>query len=460
MQRNTTRALVSPPAGLGASAVLLALLAAAPLGAEAQETRELEDEDELVIEFENNEPPSADRPLTPSLFYGAEIELELESELNYDLDAGEEDDLVTLEPFLKLALAYVPSPRFDAVASFELAREFLLVRPPDEPSPPTRLELKEAYVTFRELTDGLAVKVGRQTFDDEREWLYDEELDAVRLFYGVGHWGLEASVSRESLVTSDLLNNVDEDRINNYFLLGRWFPEDDDDVIVEGYAFLRDDRDPEGERPLWLGLRSFGEATNQILYWGELAYVAGEGERDDGTGERPDISGFGLDLGATYVLDAPLEPSFTLGFAYGSGDDDDDGEDNNFRQTGLQENSASFNGIAGFEYYGTVFQPELSNLSIVTAGAGIKPTDRSSIDLVFHQYWQNEPVDEIRDSDLEEDPTGDSRDLGSAIDLVAGYEPLSNLAFEAIVGYFRPGDAFDEEADGAYFVGFETIFGF
>ena len=37
-------------------------------------------------------------------------------------------------------------------------------------------------------------------------------------------------------------------------------------------------------------------------------------------------------------------------------------------------------------------------------------------------------------------------------------KPL-NTAFEAIFGYFRPGDAF-EEADSAYFVGFESIFRF
>jgi ABC-type antimicrobial peptide transport system permease subunit len=72
--------------------------------------------------------------------------------LNYDLDKKEDDDLVSLEPFFKLALAHIPSPRFDAVVSFELAREFLVVRRRNEPTPPTRLELKEAYVTFWDLT--------------------------------------------------------------------------------------------------------------------------------------------------------------------------------------------------------------------------------------------------------------------------------------------------------------------
>jgi alginate production protein len=420
---------------------------------------EPDDEDEFLIEFENNEPPAADQLLAPSLFYGAEIELELESELNYDLDEGDPDDLVTLEPFFKLALAYIPSPRFDAVASFELAREFALEEPAGEDGRPTRLELQEAYVTFRELTDGLALKLGRQSFDDEREWLYDEELDAVRLFYGLGRWGLEASVSREELFDKDLLNDQDEDRINNYFLLGRYMP--DDDIIFEGYAFLRDDVNRDGGQPIFLGLRSFGEALSDVHHWVELAVVTGKAERNDDLGRHPDLLGYGFDVGATYVLDAPLEPSFTLGFAYGSGDSDlDDGTDHNFRQTGLQDNSDAFNGIASFNYYGEVFDPELSNLSILTAGLGIRPTQRSSIDVVFHHYWQNKAVDEIRDSNLEEDPTGDSRDLGGAIDLVVGYEPLNNLAFDAIVGYFRPGDAFEEEADGAYFVGFETIFRF
>lgn len=58
------------------------------------------------------------------------------------------------------------------------------------------------------------------------------------------------------------------------------------------------------------------------------------------------------------------------------------------------------------------------------------------------------------------DPTGDSRALGRAIDVVLGYEPIDALSFEATFGYFGPGDAFDDGADPAYFAGFETIFRF
>jgi hypothetical protein len=106
-----------------------------------------EDELDLEIQFENDELPAAVHPLTPSLFYGAE--LELISKLNYDLDRKDDEDEIRLEPFLKLRLAHIPAQHFEAVVSFELAREFLIERPPDEPTPPTRLDLTEACVTFR-----------------------------------------------------------------------------------------------------------------------------------------------------------------------------------------------------------------------------------------------------------------------------------------------------------------------
>jgi hypothetical protein len=42
-------------------------------------------------------------------------------------------------------------------------------------------EVQEAFVRVRGFPAGLSVQIGRQRFEDERQWLYDEELDAVRL---------------------------------------------------------------------------------------------------------------------------------------------------------------------------------------------------------------------------------------------------------------------------------------
>lgn len=205
------------------------------------------------------------------------------------------------------------------------------------------------------MNERLSFQIGRQRFDDEREWLYDEELDAALMFSQFSRFSLELSVSRESLVDKDLLN-------------------------------------------------------------------------DD------------------------LEPSITLGYAFGTGDGDpDDSVDKSFRQTGLQANEAGFNGVPDFKYYGELFDPELSNLSIFTAGAGIKPTEDSSIDLVYHYYLQDTASDSLRDVGIDADPDGRSKRLGSEIDLIAGYEGIkNNLAVALMLGYFIPGKAFRSDSENSF----------
>ena len=100
-----------------------------------------------------------------------------------------------------------------------------------------------------------------------------------------------------------------------------------------------------------------------------------------------------------YHLDAPLSPHVILGYAFGSGNSDpDDDRDDAFRQTGLQGNETEVGGLTPFRYYGEAFDPELSNLSIFTAGLGTRPTPELSADLVYHYYLQDHAADELRDS--------------------------------------------------------------
>jgi alginate production protein len=112
-------------------------------------------------------------------------------------------------------------------------------------------------------------------------------------------------------------------------------------------------------------------------------------------------------------------------------------------------------------------------MHIITAGVGLKPTDDSSIDLVFHTYRQDEISDDIRDSAIDLDPNEDgsrqSKRLGSEIDLVVGVKDIiPDLDLEFTFGYFFSGRAFRVEAeddvfkdaDNAFFVGFDMDFSF
>jgi alginate production protein len=400
--------------------------------------------------FDPEAAPETPYRLAPGLGFGAELQLDFALRRDADLDRRRDDERALLAPELSLALAYAPVPAFEAFVNLALLREFALAAGPEGAgeSGDIEVELKEAFVRWGSLGDGPSIVVGRQRFEDEREWLYDEELDAVRLQYGRGPLGAELSVSRNGLARKDLLSEREQERTDNYVLHARYaLPRE---IVVEGYVILRHDRDADRRRPLFLGVRSFGEPVEGLDYWLELAHVGGR----DGASR---VRGWAVDAGATYELGAFLRPSLTLGAALGSGDPHPDGTDGNFRQTGLQENEGDFGGAAGFKYYGEVLDPELGNLAVLTAGVGIRPAETVSLDLVYHYYLQHRRAPELREAAITAEPSGRSRRLGSEVDLVLGLESVwDRLDVKAVLGYFAPGPAFADGSDGAWLVAAEV----
>jgi alginate production protein len=166
------------------------------------------------------------------------------------------------------------------------------------------------------------------------------------------------------------------------------------------------------------------------------------------------IRGWAVDLGGTYEFQVGPKPALTLGFAFGSGDrNPDDGTDGGFRQTGLQDNESDFGGAADFKYYGEVLDPELSNLAILTAGIGIRPSEKFSMDLVYHYYLQHQAAPALRNAGIDAEPSGRSRRLGSGVDLVVGFQGIwDHLDARLGVGYFVPGAAFPEAIGGGAWV--------
>jgi alginate production protein len=379
--------------------------------------------------FDPNEPPETKYQILPYLTFGSQIEFEYKLLRNIDLDSSTNEDLSTIEPAIILAFSFDPFSFLQAFVNFKIGGEFEIE---DGRSKKDRaiFEVEEAFLFFKDLfEDRFSFQIGRQQFDDERQWLYDAELDGARAF--LLHWGIVAqlSVSRGGIVNRDLLRKDAGDKTNNYIAYLTYFFNEDTNLAA--YFLARDDTTGENDSPIFFGVHSDGEVASDFDYWLELAYVTGK----DGNNS---ISGLGFDLGSTYAFDVTLEPSITLGYAFGSRE---------FRQTGLEGNEGDFNGVVDFLYYGELFEPELSNISIITAGTGINPTDETSIDLVYHYYFQTEASDELRDSNLDVEPNGIDKSLGNEIDLILGYEQKEEkLAIALSFGYFIPGSAFPDDA--------------
>lgn len=380
------------------------------------------------------------------------LEVTYEREQNFDLDNDRPDDVDLLPSELALEFTFEPNEYFEAKFQPTLTRDFELHEEGDGKERETELLIEEAYVTLTDPDYGLSLRVGRQSFEDHRQWLYDEELDAVRAFLRQSGLFLEFSIGRQSFFDEDLLNNVQEESVTNYILYGGY--ELTDDITVGAYEFVRHNNDVDGEDFTFFGLYSAGTIFDRLTYWIDAAHV--RGSDDDNR-----VRGYGVDVLGAYSFDLPLSPYLILGYAFGSGDaDPDDGRDGSFRQTGLQDNEAEVGGLTPYKYYGEAFDPELSNMSIFTAGLGIAPFEGASLSVIYHHYRQDKAIDDLQDSALDADPNGRSRRLGNEIDLVFGIGEEGDFQVRGFLGYFMPGSAFGSEADNALFANFEISYDF
>ena len=314
---------------------------------------------------------------------------------------------------------------------------------------------------------GLSLVVGRQKFYENRRWYYDNKnLDAVRLFGDYGPVAFQASISRD--LFDETRNPRDRDTTNRIAEV-RW----DLNQNVELHAFYldREDRTELRNSPKILGLRILGDPGAYLEFWADLAGEGGtRGGLDSLTGEVivREVRAHALDVGLIYRPRVAWDPSVTASFALGSGDDElalppgqkPRGADGTFRQSGLQRNRGSLNGVVSFHYYGEALDPELTNLRIQTLGGGLRPVRTVSLDLLFHRYRQDMASTRLENTELGVDPMGLDPRLGSEWDLVVGYEPLKELEFRLTGGYFRPGQAFPDSAGPMTVATFQAKFRF
>ncbi|MBU0756132.1 MAG: alginate export family protein, partial [Planctomycetes bacterium] len=315
---------------------------------------------------------------------------------------------------LELEMFYVPAPALSFFVQFRLIQEEdLKSQRPDEISD-FFLERGEMWFHVDEVAGlPLGLEAGRLDFEDDRRWWWDTALDAVRLIYGTDTFEIALAAGEElvSARTDRGYIEPEHDRVGRMIVEASWdwrpnhafqffaLTQDDRSRNDLPGDFIKAGREDDSDADLtWLGFRAAGvrdfEEHGLLGYWLDSGRVHGDEifiEISDEPSRRGEVEGviprkvrgWGCDLGLTWMLPVENEPRFTLGYAVGSGDGKpDNGTDRGYRQTGLQENEPGFGGVQHFKGYGRLLDPELSNLSILTAGLGCSLFESSSLDLV------------------------------------------------------------------------------
>ncbi|MEZ6005528.1 MAG: alginate export family protein [Planctomycetota bacterium] len=368
------------------------------------------------------------------LYGGVRLEWEHTEEHNFDLDDTSRADRTDDEFPIRGELIYAPGDEWYGLVGY---RHRWLERDEEDNGRFSDSDgrLSEAYVYLRDAgRPGLDLQIGRQDFDERREWLYDENLDGVRAILRRHTWRFE-------LAWASILfdgNQRDEETDTWMFIAeSEWSA----DWTVGAYAIQRPTSLDGGADPLHLGLRGYGEFRPNLEGWAELSWLTG-----DRNGK--DLEGQAFDFGATWYPGDGSPWYWTAGYAFATGDPNPaDGTDKTYRQTGLQDNNDKFGGVTSFRYYGELVDPELSNLSVATLGVGRRFLGRNSIDFVAHHYAQDKALAAWTDSNLDMDPSGLSRDLGWELDLVLGSRARQGIDLELVAGRFFPGDAYPDADD-------------
>lgn len=401
-------------------------------------------------------------------FTGA-LSLDFTLQDNLNLETPKERDRFRLSPDLQLNFIFSFPKKFYLFTEFSLD-DSVTFQDNVQPMNSVEIQIGEFFLQAP-LPFSLpsVFRIGRQQFFEPRRWFLNETLDGVRLLLDPRPFHFSVSLSTPIPSHSDTEKYFDDifrtrNQVDFLFVssfdLSPYFKKSK----IELWTLIRDDASSSDENPIWIGLRTygrpkfkFGSGQSEFLkklfkprlnYWIDAAYVGG-------TIKSQDIRGYALDIGAAYIArKLPLQPYAAFGFAYGSGDSmPTNGVDRNFRQTGFHSNSGKFGGVVNFDYYGILFDPELSNLHIYTAGFGLRPLPRTSVDIVYHHYEQTKATTTLRDIDVRGDLTGIDKNLGDEIDLIIGFRAIQNMRVRLRTGYFIPGPAFSLETNDSAFEG-------
>jgi len=282
-------------------------------------------------------------------------------------------------------LFYPFTPNASAYAEFKLFWRNIVWAQNTEEFDEWIVERGEFWLYLGELFDTpLGLQLGRQSYFDDREWWWDQDLDSIRVRYDLDRFHAEVAVAQEVLPLTLNDNDIEPDErdIVRVLAMAQWrwgqkqevglyalhqrdhsshqplialgppdpdlpcVPEDEipPNLPDEAKEFFRSGcpdpippvgfEDDSDSQLTWLGVSAAGtrklRGWGRFDYWLEAAGVFGEERFTDYSGptgsrivdaiDKHDVSGWGLDVGGTWEFNITAQPYFTLGYAIGSGD--------------------------------------------------------------------------------------------------------------------------------------------
>ena len=398
-----------------------------PAGARVIDERRADDVDTSRLRRDDDDQARQPYRVGSRVLIGGRLESSWTQALNYDLEPARDRSDQWASRLQVLASAELTSS-IEAYAKLAVNRSAAYAGGSQLTERDIRVQ--EAYLIAHRIAGSpVSLQVGRQRFRDPREWFFDEYLDAVRVSADLGGWSAEAAVA-DGVLAGDVATRSRRDKRQYVGEVTRRFGGVGTASV---FVLQRDDTGPLDDDPRWLGgISEFKHASGSRLW---ALGAARHGHRGTTT-----LGGWAFDTGATVVwADGTATPSFTLGYAHASGDAaGGDGRDNEFRQTNLEDNSARLGGLRRLAYYGELFDPELSNLRVWTAGVGFRPARTVGLDVVLHRYLQAVLDDTLRSDAFDRDATERSPLLGHELDAALTFR-VGRVDVDLTAGAFLAG---------------------
>ena len=382
------------------------------------------------------------------------------------------DNLRSSEQELQLQARYRSGQWLSALGEIKIIHEQAGYTDVRQDQHESMLERGEIWAHFARLfASDFSLRIGRQNFVEPRRWWWDDDLDAVRLYYSRDPLRFYAGVAEElgRKSSGDKFIDPEQDKVRRFIGHANW-------RLAEGLtlgtfylaqrdrssrhavdAVIETEREDLSDANLrWFGLRASGETTlasgDILSYWADTAEVNGDETTFEYLEQTPSSSlvntrstrrvrGRAIDLGVAW---APLmwrNPTLTISHARGTGDQNqNDGIDSNYRQTGLQDQDEEFRN------YGELLRPELSNLSIFATTFGFSVHTRTRVTLGYHRFRQLHPAPFLRSARIESNPNGVDKRIGSETSLLIEIREWKNIQIDLVAATFTAGRAFGDEA--------------